>query len=85
MMSETGGGFFFFFFFFFLIFLNKNNKFFKKYKMIKYARENRGKIIKGINNNTVLEGQNCTPTFFLFFFFPFSSFLAPFLVLFVLK
>ena len=53
--------------------------------MIKYARENRGKIIKGINNNTVLEGQNCTPTFFLFFFFSFSSFLAPFLVLFVLK
>ena len=33
--------------------------------MIKYARE----IIKGINNNTVLEGQNSTPTYFFFFFF----------------
>ena len=30
--------------------------------MIKYARENRGEIIIGINNNSVLEGQNSTPT-----------------------
>ena len=30
--------------------------------MIKYARENRVKIIIGINNKSVLEGQNSTPT-----------------------
>ena len=30
--------------------------------MIKYAREYRGEIIIGINNNSVLEGQNSTPT-----------------------
>ena len=88
MMIESGGGFFFFvvvffcFFFFYICFKkNKKKKLKKKkkeYKMIKYARENRGKIIKGINNNTVLEMQNSTPPFlFYFFIFIFSSISRP--------
>ena len=39
--------------------------------------KNRGKIIKGINNNTVLEGQNSTH-FFSFFFLFFLFFLFSF-------
>ena len=38
--------------------------------------EKRGKIIKGINNNAVLEGQNYTHIFFFFLFF-FSSISRP--------
>ena len=38
--------------------------------------EKRGKIIKGINNNAVLEGQNYTHIFIFFLFF-FSSISRP--------